>query len=112
VSKTVVDIVHFSDVLCIWAYVAQIRVEELQNNFPEEVRVDYRFLQVFGDVGGKMAAQWADCGGLAGYADLTAQKFRSRYLQCRRGSRIRNQLETLQLPVFQRISFYRKRKSC
>jgi predicted DsbA family dithiol-disulfide isomerase len=68
VDKNVFDIEHFSDLLCIWAYIAQVRVEELQANFPEEVRIDYRFLQLFGDVAGKMAAQWADRGGLEAYA--------------------------------------------
>ena len=67
-NKPVIEVVHFSDVLCIWAYIAQIRIEELQTNYPEEVRIDYRFLQVFGDVAGKMAAQWMDRGGLKGYA--------------------------------------------
>ena len=67
-SKPVINISHFSDVLCIWAYVSQIRVEELQDNFPDEVHMEYHFLQVFGDVKGKMMTQWADRGGLEGYA--------------------------------------------
>jgi predicted DsbA family dithiol-disulfide isomerase len=67
-SMPVVDVVHFSDVLCIWAYISQIRVEELESNFPDEVSIDYRFLQVFGDVPGKMGTQWEDRGGIAGYA--------------------------------------------
>jgi len=68
VSKPVIDIEHFSDVLCVWAYIAQIRVDELQANFPHEVRIDYRFMQVFGDVAGKIATQWTERGGLEGYA--------------------------------------------
>ena len=67
-SASTVDVMHFSDVLCVWAYITQIRIEELQTNFPEEVHIDYRFLRVFGDVSGKMAEQWADRGGLEGYA--------------------------------------------
>ena len=67
-NKPVIDIEHFSDVLCIWAYISQVRVDELQANYPDEVRVEYRFLQVFGNVAGKIAAQWADRGGLDGYA--------------------------------------------
>ena len=67
-SKLIIDIEHFSDVLCIWAYIAQVRIDELQTNYPDEVRVEYRFLQVFGDVPGKMATQWADRGGLDAYA--------------------------------------------
>jgi predicted DsbA family dithiol-disulfide isomerase len=67
-NKPTLEIVHYSDVLCVWAYIAQIRVDELQQNFPDEVRIDYRFLQVFGDVAGKMATQWSDRGGLSAYA--------------------------------------------
>jgi predicted DsbA family dithiol-disulfide isomerase len=67
-KKSGLDIVHYSDVLCVWAYIAQIRVNELQMNFPDDVRVEYRFFQVFGDVAGKMVAQWGDRDGLKGYA--------------------------------------------
>jgi predicted DsbA family dithiol-disulfide isomerase len=67
-SKATVDVEHFSDVLCVWAYITQIRIDELRDNFADEVQVNYRFLQVFGDVPGKMATQWADRGGLDGYA--------------------------------------------
>ncbi|MGI9308022.1 MAG: DsbA family oxidoreductase [Gammaproteobacteria bacterium] len=67
-SKPVIPVEHYSDVLCVWAYIAQIRVEELEATFPDEVVIDFRFLQVFGDVPGKMASQWADRGGIAGYA--------------------------------------------
>ena len=67
-SKAAIDIDHFSDVLCVWAYIAQIRVDELRATFPEDVTIEYRFLQVFGDVPGKMATQWADRGGLEAYA--------------------------------------------
>ena len=63
-----VDIEHYSDVLCVWAFIAQKRVEELERAFPDRVRIDYRFLQVFGDVPGKMDSLWKDRGGLAGYA--------------------------------------------
>jgi predicted DsbA family dithiol-disulfide isomerase len=67
-QKEPLDIVHYSDVLCVWAYIAQARMDELQASFPDEIAVNYRFLQVFGDVAGKLTAQWADRGGLDGYA--------------------------------------------
>jgi predicted DsbA family dithiol-disulfide isomerase len=66
-AKTIA-ISHFSDALCVWAYIAQIRIAELQANFPGQVELNYHFLQVFGDVAGKMANQWADRGGIEGYA--------------------------------------------
>ena len=65
---TPIPISHFSDVLCVWAYIAQIRVAELRANFPGEVVLDYRYFSVFGDVKTKMATQWSDRGGLSGYA--------------------------------------------
>jgi len=65
---TPIPISHFSDVLCVWAYIAQIRVAELRGNFPGEVEFDYRYFSVFGDVKTKMATQWQERGGLSGYA--------------------------------------------
>jgi len=73
-----IRITHYSDVLCVWAYISQVRVGELQANFAEEIAFDYRYFGVFGDVATKMAAQWKEKGGLAGYAahvQETAAKF-------------------------------------
>ena len=63
-----VRITHFSDVLCVWAYIAQIRCDELVSQFGERVSIDYHYVQVFGSVRAKMAAQWSDRGGIEGYA--------------------------------------------
>lgn len=73
-----IRITHFSDVLCIWAYISQVRVAELRANFADEIAFDYRYFGVFGDVATKMSTQWSDKGGLAGYAahvQETAAKF-------------------------------------
>ena len=63
-----INIVHFSDLLCVWAYISQIRIDELEANFSAQVCMDYRFFPVFGDVAGKIAAQWSDKGGIKAYA--------------------------------------------
>ncbi len=63
-----IQIDHFSDVLCVWAYVAQIRMEELQSEFGEKVDVDYHFFPVFGDVPGKLEKSWGDRGGVQAYS--------------------------------------------
>jgi len=52
-----VRLTHFSDVLCVWAYVAQIRVDELRSRFHERVELSYRYLHVFGNVPKKMEAR-------------------------------------------------------
>ena len=47
---------HFSDILCIWAYVADARMSELAAQFGGRVTVTWRCLSVFGNVPGKMTA--------------------------------------------------------
>lgn len=63
-----VKIDHYADVLCVWAYIAQVRTEELQTQFPEQLDWTWHYLPVFGDTPNKFASQWADKGGVAGYA--------------------------------------------
>lgn len=62
-----IRITHFSDMLCVWAYASQIRMDELSNEFGRDIEIDYHFCEVFGDVPGKMASQWAERGGIQGY---------------------------------------------
>ncbi len=46
-SRTLV-IDYFSDVLCIWAYGAQIRIDQLKEEFGERIELRYRFIPLFG----------------------------------------------------------------
>jgi predicted DsbA family dithiol-disulfide isomerase len=62
-----VRIQHFSDVLCVWAYVSQVRIDELKQNFGAQIEMDYHFVHVFGHAHQKLQAQWAQRGGAAGY---------------------------------------------
>lgn len=64
-----IRITHFSDVLCVWAYVSQIRVDELRSSFQERVELNYRYLPVLGNVPKKMEAGWKDLGGVRGYSE-------------------------------------------
>ncbi len=68
-TTDVVRIDHYSDVLCVWAYVSQIRCDELLERFPGQVEIDCRYFHVFGDVESKIVKGWRDRGGLAGYAE-------------------------------------------
>ncbi len=62
-----VKIQHFSDVLCVWAYVSQVRVDELKRQFGGQVEMDYHFVHVFGHAHQKLQAQWAQRGGAQAY---------------------------------------------
>jgi predicted DsbA family dithiol-disulfide isomerase len=65
---TTVRVQHFSDVLCVWAYVGQVRVDQLLTSFGDQVAVDYHFLDVFGDLA-NVESKWRDRGGLAAYCE-------------------------------------------
>ena len=62
-----VEITYFSDVLCVWAYVAQARIEAVKEKFGTSVRIEHRFCSVFGDTAAKIASTWKDRGGYEGF---------------------------------------------
>jgi predicted DsbA family dithiol-disulfide isomerase len=64
-----VPILYFSDILCVWAFFAELRLDAVRRTFGDQVEFDFRFCSVFGDVPGKIAAAWRDKGGAEGYAD-------------------------------------------
>jgi predicted DsbA family dithiol-disulfide isomerase len=63
-----IRISYFSDILCVWAYIAQVRIEELQATFGAEVVVEPHFVSIFGNAREKLEARWKERGGLPGYA--------------------------------------------
>lgn len=64
-----IRISYFSDVLCVWAYIAQIRLDELKTNFQDKIAIDYHFVPVFGNAREKLENRWRDLGGFNGYSD-------------------------------------------
>jgi predicted DsbA family dithiol-disulfide isomerase len=63
----VVEITYFSDVLCVWAYVSQARIDAVKEKFGDAVRIEVRFCSVFGDTGRKITSTWKDRGGYEGF---------------------------------------------
>lgn len=64
-----IRIVHFSDVLCVWAFISEARTRELERRFGEQVLLEYRFLSVFGSTRKKLDAGWAKRGGASAYSE-------------------------------------------
>nr|WP_306263761.1 DsbA family protein [Pararhizobium sp. IMCC3301] len=62
-------ILHFSDVLCIWAYVGQASLYRLVEKFDDRVQVEEHFCSVFPDTQTKIDNAWRDRGGFSGYAE-------------------------------------------
>lgn len=62
-----VAISHYSDIFCVWAYVAQARIDELESHFGKQIDLDYHFVSIFGSVRQKIEAGWGHRGGAAAY---------------------------------------------
>ena len=60
---------YYSDVLCVWAWIAQRRIDELNKKFGDKIQFNYYYVDIFGDVATKMETQWAAKGG---YDDFEA----------------------------------------
>ncbi len=57
-SRKTVPVVYFSDMLCIWAYLAQVRVDTIKANYGEQVPFETRFCSVFADSHRKITTAW------------------------------------------------------
>lgn len=64
---SVVEIAYFSDVLCVWAYISQARVDAVKEKYGDAIRIEHRFCSVFGDTARKIASTWKDKGGYEGF---------------------------------------------
>ncbi len=62
-----VRVSYYSDVLCVWAYIAHRRLEELVQTFGDQLEIDMHFCSVFPDAWEKIETNWADKGGFEGF---------------------------------------------
>jgi predicted DsbA family dithiol-disulfide isomerase len=60
---------YYSDVLCVWSWIAQRRNDELKKQWGDQVVLRQHFLNLFGSYERRMTQQWAARGGAAGFAD-------------------------------------------
>ncbi|MTJ53040.1 disulfide bond formation protein DsbA [Anabaena sp. UHCC 0253] len=63
-----IRISYFSDVLCVWAYIAQIRLDELATNFQDKIAIEQHFVPIFGNAREKLEKRWCERGGFKGYS--------------------------------------------
>ena len=64
-SPLIID--YYSDVLCVWAWIAQRRIDELQENWGEQVTLHHHYMNLFGDTQKRIGKGWADKGGFEGF---------------------------------------------
>jgi predicted DsbA family dithiol-disulfide isomerase len=58
---------YYTDVLCVWAWIAQRRLDELDEKFADKIKWRYHYVDIFGDTVGKMTRQWSDRGMFEGF---------------------------------------------
>lgn len=59
---------YFSDMLCVWAYVSQIRLNELQQKLGDKIKIEHHFISLFGDTQKRIGEGWRDRGGYEGFS--------------------------------------------
>lgn len=52
------NIEYFSDVLCVWAYAAQPRLNQLHHDFPGQINLKYRFIPLFAAARQRIQSGW------------------------------------------------------
>ncbi len=81
-----IEITYFSDVLCIWAYISQARIDAIKEKFGNAVLIKQRFCSVFGDTAEKIKTNWKDKDGYQGFnAHLQHVASRFPHVQLHRG---------------------------
>lgn len=60
---------YYTDVLCVWAWIAQRRIDELKAQTDLPVVFQHRYIDLFGDTHTKINDQWADKGLFEGYCE-------------------------------------------
>ena len=63
IEDSPISIDYYTDVLCIWAWIAQPRLEELHKQWGNKIRVHHRYVDIFGDACAKIPTQWGEADG-------------------------------------------------
>lgn len=60
---------YYTDVLCVWAWIAQPRLEELHRQWGDQIKIHHRYVDIFGDARSKIPAQWGKDDGYQKFHD-------------------------------------------
>ena len=67
-SRDPINIDYYSDVLCVWAWIAQARLDELESQWQGQVSVSHHYVDIFGDCHRKIPAAWGEQDGFDRFA--------------------------------------------
>lgn len=60
---------YYTDVLCVWAWIAQPRLEELHRQWGSQIGIHHRYIDIFGNARSKIPAQWGSDDGYQKFHD-------------------------------------------
>lgn len=63
-----IQVAYYTDMLCVWAYVSEIRLSELKKQFTSKIDIHYYFTPIFGCTDHRIGGGWNERGGFKGYA--------------------------------------------
>lgn len=63
------DVDYYTDVLCVWAWIAQHRIDEIKKEWGDRVRMRHHCVNVFGDTPNRIGKGWSDRGGYERFAE-------------------------------------------
>ena len=66
-AKVAVKVEYYSDVLCVWAWIAQRRLDELRDHFGSKLELETHYVNVFGNTNSQIGEKWATRGGFDGF---------------------------------------------
>lgn len=55
--------------MCVWAWIAQRRIDELNQKLAHKIELRYHYIDVFGDVSAKINFQWKQKGMCAEFSE-------------------------------------------
>jgi len=64
---------YYTDILCVWAWIAQRRIDELNTQLGDKIEIRRYYIDVFGDVAKNIDTGWQQGGGYEGFAEHVGQ---------------------------------------
>lgn len=83
---------YYTDLLCVWAWIAQRRIDQLNQKLEHKIELQYHYVDVFGDVPTKIESQWKHKNGYVGFAEhvqKSASVFEHAYINPKIWSEVR-----------------------
>ncbi len=67
--KLPLEVDYYTDVLCVWAWIVQHRIDEIEKEWGERICIRHHCVNVFGDTVSRIGEKWSDRGSYGGFAE-------------------------------------------